>query len=128
MRAEIVLVGKAAENFWVLPKGTPQPNETTDQVALREVAEESGVYGRIVGEIGSIHYWFSRRGVRYSKEVFYFLMEAVSGDIALHDHEYDDACWFPLMEAPDRLAYANEAGIVRRARDAIIRLLENPAM
>ena len=120
-RIEVVLVGQASEDFWVLPKGTPQPNETTEQVALREVAEETGVMGRIVGEIGSIHYWFSRHGVRYSKEVFYYLMEAIGGDVAQHDHEYNDARWFPLEEAPDRLTYANEAEIVRNARDAILR-------
>lgn len=124
---EVALVGRASDDFWVLPKGTPQANETTEQVALREVAEETGVIGRIVGEIGSVHYWFSRRGVRYNKEVFYYLMEAVSGDVALHDHEYDDARWFPLAEAPERLAYANEADIVRHARDDIARLLSGPA-
>lgn len=118
----MALVGRASEDFWVLPKGTPQPDETTEQVALREVAEETGVTGRIVGEIGSIHYWFSRRGVRYSKEVFYFLMEAIGGDVAQHDHEYDDARWFPLEESAKRLTYTNEADIVRGARDAILRL------
>ena len=60
----MVLVGRASEDFWVLPKGTPMAGETTEQVALREVAEETGVTARIVGEVGSIHYWFSRRGVR----------------------------------------------------------------
>ncbi|HST87414.1 MAG TPA: NUDIX hydrolase [Ktedonobacterales bacterium] len=114
-RAEVVLVGRAREDFWVLPKGTPLAGETTEQVARREVAEETGVTARIVGEVGSIHYWFSRRGVRYNKEVFYYLMEAVGGDVSLHDHEYDDARWFPLAEAAGHVAYANEEEIVRRA-------------
>ena len=113
--AEVVLVGRASEDFWVLPKGTPMAGETTEQVALREVAEETGVTARIVGEVGSIHYWFSRRGVRYNKEVFYYLMEAVGGDVSLHDHEYDDARWFPLAEVARHVAYANEQEIVRRA-------------
>jgi 8-oxo-dGTP pyrophosphatase MutT (NUDIX family) len=113
--AEVVLVGRASEDFWVLPKGTPMAGETTEQVALREVAEETGVTARIVGEVGSIHYWFSRRGVRYNKEVFYYLMEAVGGDVSLHDHEYDDARWFPLAEASRHVAYANEEEIMRRA-------------
>lgn len=53
---EIVLVGRALENFWVLPKGTPREGESTAEVALREVEEETGIKGRIVGELGSIHY------------------------------------------------------------------------
>jgi 8-oxo-dGTP pyrophosphatase MutT (NUDIX family) len=113
--AEVVLVGRASENFWVLPKGTPAPNETTAEVALREVREETGVTARIVSELGSIHYWFVRKGVRYNKEVFYFLMEATGGDVSLHDHEYDDARWFSVDEASDRLTYENEADMLRRS-------------
>ena len=116
---EIALVGRASENFWVLPKGTPREGESTEEVALREVEEETGVKGRIVGELGSIHYWFSRHGTRFNKEVFYFLMEAVGGDVSLHDHEYDDAQWFSLEEAARRLAYENEAEMTRAAAQAL---------
>lgn len=120
-RVEVVLVGRAWESFWVLPKGTPEPGETKAQVALREVAEESGVVGRIIEELGSIHYWFSRQGVRYNKEVLYYLMEAVGGDVTLHDHEYDDARWFDIKEAAQLLTYANEAELVRQAEAVIAR-------
>ena len=117
--AEVVLVGRAWEDFWVLPKGTPRPGEETPDVALREVAEETGVTGRIVGELGSIHYWFSRHGTRFNKEVFYYLMEAAGGDVAQHDHEYDDAVWFPLPEALAHLTYPNEAEVLRAAAERI---------
>jgi 8-oxo-dGTP pyrophosphatase MutT (NUDIX family) len=113
--AEVVLVGRASEDYWVLPKGTPAPNETTPEVALREVREETGLTTRIVSELGSIHYWFVRKGVRFNKEVFYFLMEATGGDVSLHDHEYDDARWFPVDAAQGRLTYENEADMLRRA-------------
>jgi 8-oxo-dGTP pyrophosphatase MutT (NUDIX family) len=117
--AEVVLVGRARENFWVLPKGTPIAGETTEAVALREVAEETGVTGRILNELGSINYWFSRHGVRYSKEVLYYLIEATGGDVSQHDHEYDDARWFPYDTAAGTLTYANEAEIMRRAAQLI---------
>lgn len=123
---EIVLVGRASENFWVLPKGTPREGETTAEVALREVEEETGIQGRIVGELGSIHYWFSRRGTRFNKEVFYFLMEAVGGDVSRHDHEYEDALWFPLHDAARRLAYANEAEMVQIAQRMLWSWMETP--
>lgn len=119
---EVVLVGRAADHFWVLPKGTPHQGETHEAVALREVQEETGIAARIVGELGSIHYWFSRRGTRFSKDVLYYLMEATGGDVAHHDHEYDDARWFPLSVAAGALAYANEAEIVRKAEAEIPRV------
>ena len=60
--SQVILVGRAADDFWVLPKGTPEQGETHEQAALREVTEETGVQTRIVGKIGSIHYGFTRQG------------------------------------------------------------------
>lgn len=119
---EVVLVGRASDDFWVLPKGTPRKGETHEAVARREVQEETGIVARILGELGPIHYWFSRRGVRYSKTVLYYLMEASGGDVSLHDHEYDDARWFPLSMAAATLAFANEAEIMHKAEVGIPRL------
>ena len=113
--AEVVLVGRAWESFWVLPKGTPRPGEARADVALREVAEETGITARIVTELGSVHYWFARRGVRYNKEVLYYLMEAAGGDVSLHDQEYEDSCWFLLPDALQLLTYPNEADMLRLA-------------
>jgi 8-oxo-dGTP pyrophosphatase MutT (NUDIX family) len=117
---QVILVGRADDDFWVLPKGTPEQGETTEQVALREVTEETGIQTRIVGKIGSIRYGFSRQGRRFSKEVLYFLMEAIGGDVSLHDHEYDDARWFTLDSAAEHLAYTNEANVLRRAIPRIV--------
>ena len=117
---QVILVGRAADDFWVLPKGTPERGETNEQVALREVTEETGVQTRIIGKLGTIRYGFSRQGRRYSKEVLYYLMEAAGGDVSLHDQEYDDAQWFALDAAVERLAYTNEADILRRAIPRII--------
>ena len=36
---------------WTLPKGTPNPGETREQTALREVAEETGLEVRITAEV-----------------------------------------------------------------------------
>lgn len=125
---EVALVGNAAERFWVLPKGTPLEGESSEQAAVREVTEETGVSGRIVSEVGSIHYWFSRHGTRYSKDVLYYLMVAESGDVALHDHEYADARWFPLGEATRLLTFPNEVALLSKAEPAIARFLsEAPA-
>jgi len=120
---EIALVGHVRENIWTLPKGTPTREETREQTALREVREETGLDARIVGEAGEIEYTFSRRGVRYIKQVFHYVMLATGGSVAHHDHEYDEARWFPFDEALHALTYANEAEIVRRAEPTILRFL-----
>lgn len=124
---EIVLVGHVRENIWTLPKGTPAPDETREQTALREVREETGLDARIVGEVGAIEYTFSRRGMRFVKQVFHYLMIATGGDVTQHDHEYDEARWFSFNEALAALTYNNEIEIMRQAAPMIERYLATEA-
>ena len=83
---------------WTLPKGTPNQGESREQTALREVEEETGLTVRITGPLDSIEYWFVQSGTRIHKTVHYFLMEPVGGDLAAHDHEFDEVRWIPFAE------------------------------
>ena len=118
---EVLLCGRSADRFWALPKGTPEPGETLEETALREVREETGVEVRPEWMIGEISYWFSRPqdGVRYHKTVRHYLMRPIGGDPALHDHEFDDVRWFPVDQALNLLSYQNEAKILRKALDQL---------
>ncbi len=115
-------MGRRPSGIWALPKGTPRKGETVEQVALREVNEETGLKTCILANIGSIHYSFVRSNLRYEKEVRYFLMEPIGGDTSLHDAEYDEVRWFPLAEAYQRLTYESDSQILHQA-EAIIRQL-----
>jgi 8-oxo-dGTP pyrophosphatase MutT (NUDIX family) len=106
-----------------LPKGTPQPGETIEQVAVREVQEETGLIVRLIAYIGNISYSFVRDQIRYQKQVRHFLLEAIGGDTRLHDHEYDQVEWFPLSEACRRLTYQNEVNILYQAEHVLQRWL-----
>lgn len=121
---EVALVGRSQPGIWALPKGTPQAGETIEQVAAREVQEETGLQVRLIGYVGSISYSFVREQVRYYKQVRHFLFEAIGGDMALHDHEYDVVEWFPLPEACRRLTYQNEINILYQAEDVLQRWLQ----
>ncbi len=125
---EIALVGRATERIWTLPKGTPVSGETREMTALREVREETGLEVRIVDEVGTIEYFFTRKGRLVNKKVFHYLMIAVGGSVEAHDHEYDEARWFPLEEALRNLSYDNEKEIVRQAEPLIqARIAKTPA-
>lgn len=121
---EVALVGRSHPGIWTLPKGTPEAGETIEQVALREVREETGLLVRLIAYIGSISYSFVRDHVRYQKQVRHFLLEAIGGDTALHDQEYDLVAWFPLSEACRRLSYQNEVNILYQAEDVLQQWLE----
>jgi len=121
---EVALVGRSYAGIWTLPKGTPEPGETMEQVAVREVQEETGLQVRLITFVGYISYSFVRDQIRYQKQVRHFLFEAIGGDISLHDQEYDVASWFPLSEAYRHLTYQNEVYILGQAADMFQRWLE----
>ena len=112
---EVALVGRLEPERWALPKGTPHRGESLEQVAVREVSEETGLHVRLIRPLLDIDYWFVVRGVRHAKTVHFYLMEVVGGDTSLHDAEYDVVEWFPLDVAADRLTYANERVVLARA-------------
>jgi 8-oxo-dGTP pyrophosphatase MutT (NUDIX family) len=123
-RMDVVLVGRSHSGIWALPKGTPQSGETIEQVAVREAQEETGLQVQLVAYIGSITYSFVRGRVRYQKQVRHFLLKAIGGDVALHDHEYDRVEWFSLPEACRHLTYQNEVNILYQAEEMLQRWLQ----
>jgi 8-oxo-dGTP pyrophosphatase MutT (NUDIX family) len=104
---------------WTLPKGTPEASETTEQTAVREVAEETGLLVRITSPLDSIEYTFVQSGTRIHKTVHYFLMEPVGGDLSDHDHEFDQVRWIDFDEAPDILTFETERALVAHAADVL---------
>ncbi|MGZ6272639.1 MAG: NUDIX hydrolase, partial [Candidatus Limnocylindrales bacterium] len=106
---------------WTLPKGTPNPGETLEQTALREVAEETGLEVSIIEPVGAIEYWFVLERTRIHKTVHYFLMTAIGGDLTRHDREFEAVAWVPLSEADVLMRHETERDIVARARPAIER-------
>jgi len=112
---EVVLVGRARPERWSIPKGTPIAGETLEQTAMREVREETGISVRILEPLGDITYWFSARGVRHHKTVYFYLLDAISGSVNDHDWENDFVEWLPEVEAIKRMSFASEVEIVERA-------------
>lgn len=113
--ADFAICGRDSDGVWGLPKGTPDPGESLEQTAVREVEEETGLKVRVVDKIGVIEYWFSREGVRYHKWVHYYLMEAIGGDTSAHDVEYDRVEWFPVEVALKKLTFKNEVEVAQKA-------------
>ncbi len=112
---EVVLAGRDSDRTWVFPKGTPADGETTEETAVREVREETGLEVRIVRPLGTIEYWFAVPRERVHKVVHFFLMTAHGGDTSRHDHEYDDVRWVLVAEARRLLSFDTYRDMLERA-------------
>jgi len=122
---EIAIIRPRGTDRWQLPKGLVDPGEDPDQTAHREVREEAGVNGDVLGPIETIEYWYvgvERGGerVRFHKTVHFFLIDFRDGDVANHDHEVAEARWMTIDEALERLAFRNEKLVVAKAREMIL--------
>ena len=108
-------VVRVRDKILALPKGHPEEGESMKEAALREVREETGLTGEIEEKLGDVRYWYARDGERVFKVVSFYLLRYLSGRIADHDHEVEEALWIPLDEAPERLAYGGEREMARTA-------------
>src|SRR5665811_2331779 len=81
--AVIARRNRAGRVEWCLPKGHPESNETLEQAAVREVAEETGIVGRVLAALGTIDYWFSASGTHIHKIVHHYLLEATGGELSI---------------------------------------------
>ena len=96
-------------------KGHSEDGESAADAALREVREEAGVDSRLVEKLGDVRYWYMRNGRRIAKVVRFFLLEYVSGEVADHDREVEDARWLALERAARELTYKGERDMASRA-------------
>ncbi len=101
--------------LWSLPKGHLEAGETLEEAAIREVAEETGITGDIIGSLGIIDFWFVVEGRRVHKTVHHYLMVAEGGALSDDDIEVAEVAWVPLRDVPERLAYADERRLVDKA-------------
>jgi 8-oxo-dGTP pyrophosphatase MutT (NUDIX family) len=109
--------------LWSLPKGHVEPGETEEDTAVREVMEETGIRGAVVGKLGTIDFWFVADGRRIHKTVHHFLLVAADPDGGLvlsdEDVEVSEVAWVPLAEIASRLAYADERRLLDRVPDLL---------
>lgn len=100
--------------LWSLPKGHVEPGESNEQAAAREVAEETGITGRVIAPLGTIDFWFVADGSRIHKTVHHFLLLATGGELSDADIEVHEVAWVPLAKLADRLFYPDERALVEK--------------
>jgi 8-oxo-dGTP pyrophosphatase MutT (NUDIX family) len=122
-RLAAIRPGGRKPGTWALPKGLVDPGEDPAATALREVREETGVEGRLLGKLGDVRYVYTWEGERIFKIVSFYLVRYSRGRLGdlppETAFEVAEARWLPLEEAPRLLAYKGEREMAERARSAL---------
>lgn len=115
-----ILLIKDSYGRWALPKGhigDTIKGETSEQAALRECSEETGIpaeHLKIIEKLGDIKYFYQLKGERIFKIVQFFLIESSSVELK-PQWEVQAAEWFAPDEAVEKNEYENSTEIIKSA-------------
>ncbi len=100
---QILLVQRSDSGVWLYPTGWADIGYSPAEVAVKEVAEETGIECEVVALIGVLD--GLRRGfTRIPLYSLVFHCRAVGGSLAAHPMETSDVGWFSLDDLPEPLA------------------------
>ena len=100
---QILLVQRSDSGVWLYPTGWADIGYSPAEVAVKEVAEETGIECEVVALIGVLD--GLRRGfTRIPLYSLVFHCRAVGGSLAAHPMEMSDVGWFSLDDLPEPLA------------------------
>jgi 8-oxo-dGTP pyrophosphatase MutT (NUDIX family) len=112
----VAMIATRGRTRWGLPKGAVSEGETSEQAALREVLEETGLKAEIVRPLDTIEYFFRAGDTLIRKRVDFYLMRYVDGTLTPQLSEVDDVEWVELTEGIQRASFESERKLLEVAQ------------
>jgi 8-oxo-dGTP pyrophosphatase MutT (NUDIX family) len=106
---EVLVVHRPRYDDWTFPKGKAWTDESDEDCALREVAEETGLACELAAELPSTEYLDAQGR---PKRVRYWLMRPVGGRLEFL-HEVDEGRWVSSDVAARLLSYERDRALLR---------------
>jgi 8-oxo-dGTP pyrophosphatase MutT (NUDIX family) len=114
--AFVAMIATRGRTRWGLPKGAVSEGETSEQAALREVLEETGLEAEIIKPLDTIEYFFRAGDTLIHKKVDFYLMMHRGGTMKPQLSEVDDVEWVELSEAIQRASFPSEKRLLEVAQ------------
>jgi len=102
---EVLLVGDKEGKIWTFPKGHAENDETIEQVALREVQEETGYKVEIEKRLSDLTYTHGKTGELIRVAMFKAKPLEKSEKNLEEEEKYSQSAWFSLEKAKEILYY-----------------------
>jgi 8-oxo-dGTP diphosphatase len=106
----LAVVHRPRYDDWSLPKGKLTDGESFEDGAVREVEEETGVRGRIVGELDPASY-LDRKGREKLVRWYRMDVDGDPGDFVPND-EVDELRWLTPEEALGLVSYDHDRALI----------------
>jgi ADP-ribose pyrophosphatase YjhB (NUDIX family) len=106
---QIMLVrAKKTPEHWIFPKGHIEAGETAEIAAARELEEEAGIRGELVGPVGSLGFRFREKDISVKYYLFAFVSEVPR-------EEKRERQWCSYDEALSILSHPDAVELLRKA-------------
>lgn len=102
--------------YWDLPKGHLEGGETSEQAAIREIKEETGISVAefVPGFKETIKYFYMRNNKKTFKTVEFFLAKTETKEVKI-SYEHQGFKWLPYEKALEQLTYKNAQKVLKKA-------------
>ena len=103
----LLILSKKKPPMRIFPKGHIEPGETATDAAQRELREEAGIDGHLLGEAGTVTYQFQEKWFRVAYFYFSYKRQASSGEPGR------DPRWFTFTAAAAEMEFEHLRMLIR---------------
>ena len=117
-RRKFLLIRNRRSAHWGFPKGHVEPGETSEQTAIREVLEETGLHIKILPDFVKKSDYTIQGKIEKSVQIF--LARTEETNYTLQEEEIEECGWFTYEKALNLLNYENDKNILNEAMQYFI--------
>ena len=114
--------GHSGDVYWTFPKGHPEEGESPEEVALREMQEETGIQLESFDatKIYQQEYSFPCEDFLINKKVLYFQGIATSKEYKIQEDEVKEAGWYSFADATKKLTHSQAKDMLKKVEEDIL--------
>jgi len=113
-----LLIKNKRSTHWGFPKGHVEKGENSEQTAMREVLEETGIHIQLLPQFASKSEYTIQGKVE--KSVVIYLAKTNDTQTTIQKEEIEDYVWLNFDKAMETLRFVNDRNILRNANEFLI--------